>query len=139
MSTTIHYPYHPATGERLVGSIEFIPGVYERDITRTGNTISLGDGSGTAVNWDSQITAAIQGQAALVTDSGDTCLLSEAYWSPEEEEQVDLDVPGTATRILNYNQLADTYAQLKHRIELVKEALAQSDTEAAKRLLGEAG
>lgn len=135
MSTSICYPYHPATGERLVGTVEFVPGVYHRAISRIDGTINLGDGDGTAMNWDGQITAAVQRQEFLVTDSGTACLLSEVRWDPEEADQIDLEAPGHATNVTDYNLVADALASLQQRVELAIGALAQGDVEAASQLL----
>lgn len=135
MSTSICYPYHPATGERLVGTVEFVPGVYHRDILRIDGAINLGDGDGTAMNWDGQITAAVQGKEFLVTDSGAACLLSEVRWDPAEADQIDLEAPGHATNVTDYNLVADVLASLQQRVELAIGALAQGDVKAASQLL----
>ena len=138
MTTTICYPYHPVSGERLVGSFELVPGVYHREITRFEGSIHLDDGDGTAMNWDGQITATIQGQEVLVTDSGDACLLSEAHWSPEEAEQIELDAQGHATNIKDYNQLAAALARLQTAINAAQQALELGDSEQARQLLSAA-
>ncbi len=138
MTTTICYPYHPVSGERLVGSFELVPGVYHREITRVDGAIQLDDGDGTAMIWDGQITATIQGQEVLVTDSGDACLLSEAYWSPEEAEQVELDVQGHATNVRDYNQLAAALARLQTAVNAALQALELGDSEQTRQLLSAA-
>jgi len=135
MTTSICYPYHPVTGERLVGTVEFVPGVYHRDILRVDGAINLDDGDGTAMNWDGQVTAVVQGQEFLVTDSGDSCLLNEVRWDPVEADQIDVEVPGHATSVSDYNLVVDTLVSLQQRVELAVGALAQGDVEAASQLL----
>lgn len=139
MTTTICYPYHPVSGERLVGTFELVPGVYHREITRIDGALQLDDGDGTAMNWDGQITATIQGQEVLVTDSGDACLLSEAHWSPEEAEQIELDVQGHATNVRDYNQLAGALAELQTGVRAALQALVLGEIEHAQQLLSAAG
>ncbi|WP_213664247.1 hypothetical protein [Stutzerimonas stutzeri] len=135
MTTNICYPYHPATGERLVGTAEFVPGVYHRCIVRIDGTINLEDGDGTAMNWDGQITAVVQGQEFLVTDSGAACLLSEVLWDPVEADQIVLEAPGHATNVTDYNLVVVALVSLQQRVELAVGALAQGDVEAASQLL----
>jgi len=135
MTTSICYPYHPVTGERLVGTVEFVPGVYHRDILRVDGAIKLEDGDGTAMNWDGQVTAVVQGQEFLVTDSGAACLLSEVRWEPVESDQIDVEVPGHATTVSDYNLIVEALVSLQQRVELAVGALAQGDVEAASQLL----
>lgn len=138
MTTTICYPYHPVSGERLVGSFELIPGVYHREITKDDCTVKLDEGDGTAMNWDGQITAKIQGQEVLVTASGDTCLLGEARWSPKEAEQIELDAKGHATLVKDYNQLAAELEVLQVSVNAALLALELGDSGQARLLLSAA-
>lgn len=48
------YPYHPISGDRLAGTFEVIPAWVPREIHKTGDTITLEDGSETLVNWNGQ-------------------------------------------------------------------------------------
>lgn len=41
------YPYHPISGDRLAGTFEVIPAWVPREIHKTGDTITLEDGSET--------------------------------------------------------------------------------------------
>lgn len=86
---TNQYPFHPATGQRLVR-------VLETAIYQSAARIVKVDGAAVIDDIQAQISepgnrerAQIDGIPFVATIAGHTCLLSEATWSPLEVEQLE--------------------------------------------------
>lgn len=59
-----------------------------------------------------------------MTDPGEACPLNEVHWHPEETEKIEIAVPGQATDISDFNQLASALASLQQRMQLALAPLA---------------
>ncbi|HIH7257107.1 TPA: hypothetical protein ACYRLJ_000338 [Pseudomonas aeruginosa] len=132
------YPYHPISGDRLAGTFEVIPAWVPREIHKTGDTITLEDGSETLVNWNGQELLQINNQLVLVTEGGDTCLNSEAIWSEQDTQHIEVTLPGPASSYPTNNTLMHAYVDLHVAASCALHNLQQGDIEGAlKQLQGQ--
>lgn len=116
---TIKYPFHPVTGERLVGSLEMIPAIGYREMSQVNAVNVIQDATETTVSWDAQRAVMCRGEMYLVTESGKGCLAGEAIWSEADEQQIEVCVPGPASQFESVNS---TLTQL-HNISAAGKAV----------------
>lgn len=88
------YPYHPATGMRLIQAIDYIPALVPQDIYQENGEIRLENAHGSNLDWDSSETQAVGNDIYLADDDGNRCLASEAVWSEMCDESIEIVTPG---------------------------------------------
>ncbi|MCU9529336.1 hypothetical protein [Pseudomonas mosselii] len=104
MSITL-FPYHPATGLRLVQTIDYIPAAVPREIFKRDGQIQIEDAAGSNVHWDNAECQQMTGDTYLADESGTECLASEAIWSLEEGDSIDIDTPKDYATVTSPNVL----------------------------------
>ncbi|HHH9443124.1 TPA: hypothetical protein ACP32N_005112 [Pseudomonas aeruginosa] len=106
------YPFHPVTGDRLVGTLEMIPALVPREIYRDEGVTTIEDGTESQINWNAQEVATLNGQQVLVTEAGASCVQSEILWAVHDVERLEVKNARPATTCPSFNSLMFAYIVL---------------------------
>lgn len=92
---TLLYPYHPQTGKRLTGTLEYRAIQTVRDVTKADGVLFLGHEVRGEREANTEI-ARLEGRVVLVTDDGDICFDSAAVWSNVDAPAIDVAATAVA-------------------------------------------
>lgn len=135
MSHTL-FPYHPATGMRLVQTIDYIPAAVPQEIFKRDGQIKIEGAAGSTVHWDNAECQKMVGDTYLADESGTECLASEAIWSPEEGDSIDIDNPKECSTVSSPNALRTQLQELASAArEMVLDSEQTLDLEASSSAL----
>lgn len=99
------YPYHPATGLRLVKTVDYVPGLVLQTIFKAGSDLVIEDAMGTCLDWNRAETQEMDGDIFLADEDGNQCLASEAIWCHEDIAQQPISTQSIHSRAVGPNEL----------------------------------
>ena len=86
---TLLYPYHPHSGKRLTGTLEYRAIHTQRDITKADGVLFLGHEVTSEHEANTEI-ARLDSRVVLVTADGHLCFDTDAIWSEVDAASVDI-------------------------------------------------
>lgn len=122
--SNIQYPYHPATGLRLVKTIDFVPAGVAQDIIKLDGEIQYEEAGGSTMHWNNTEGQRLGGNTFLADEDGNECLSSEAVWSAVEADSIPIEVPGAHSSVTMPNSLR---AQLQELASAAREVVLDTE------------
>lgn len=135
MSNQTLFPFHPVTGNRLTATLDFVPGIAHREISKTNGELGLGDASETAMDWNGAEEQKLHGASFLTNENADECLIHEVLWREEDVDSIVIEEPGIATTTHSPNTQRDRLAELG---SAAREVVLRSDDGQSIQDIGEA-